>query len=67
MQNKRRVILLTSWYILVAIIILIMLYTDFDWFEHWWTIIPYLVLCSFISPLINKIAPKKTNDNESNN
>lgn len=55
---KIRPILFIGWYILIIILMIVLLYTDFQWFNHWWIIIPYLILCSLVRPIIDKIAPK---------
>lgn len=55
---KIRPILFIGWYILIIILMIVLLYTDFQWFYHWWIVIPYFILCSLVRPLIDKIAPK---------
>ncbi|HIF5155625.1 TPA: hypothetical protein ACX2A4_003867 [Clostridioides difficile] len=50
------------------LILMAILFLDFDFSNNLWFFIPYLIVCTLVGPLINKIAPKqKRSDDDGNN
>ncbi len=67
-KPKLRILLHSIWYFLVALLVFFIIFFNFNITKYWWFIIPYLIICTFIGPIINKIAPKqKRSDDNGNN
>ncbi|MGW7929914.1 hypothetical protein [Staphylococcus xylosus] len=66
--TKLRILLHSIWYFLVAILLIFIIFFDFDITNHSHFFIPFLIVCTFIGPLIDKLAPKqKRSNNNANN
>lgn len=66
--TKLRILLHSIWYFLVAILLIFIIFFNFNITNHLYFFIPYLIVCTFIGPLIDKLAPKqKRSDNNTNN
>ncbi|OEK53124.1 hypothetical protein [Staphylococcus equorum] len=67
-KPKLRIVLHSVWYFLIAILLIFIIFFDFEFTNHLWFFIPFLIICTFIGPLIDKIAPKqKRSDKNGNN
>ncbi len=67
-KAKLRLLLYGIWYFIVFLILMAILFLDFDFSNNLWFFIPYLIVCTLVGPLINKIAPKqKRSDDDGNN
>ncbi|MGJ5716097.1 hypothetical protein [Staphylococcus equorum] len=67
-KQKLRISLHSIWYFLVAILLIFIIFFDFNITNHLWFFIPFLIVCTFIGSLIDKLAPKqKRSDKNGNN
>lgn len=67
-KPKLRIVLFSIWYLLIISLLVLIVYFHFDLTNHVGFFMIYVMICLFIRPFIDKLAPKKKRrDNNGNN
>lgn len=66
--TKLRILLFSIWYLLIIFLLVLIVCFHFDLTKHVWFFIFYAMICLFIRPFTDKVAPKKKRrDDDGNN
>ena len=57
--TKLRMVLFGIWYFLIILLLVFIVFFHFDLKNHLWFFVFYAMICLFIRPFIDKVAPKK--------